>query len=73
MKIILTIFAALLSVTASSSLIIDAEARGADEPCSYLHPSWSINPNTGIVIKEMIEDKEENLVRNAKTNQIIIM
>ena len=48
MKIILTIFAALLSVTASSSLIIDAEARGADEPCSYLHPSWSINPNTGI-------------------------
>ena len=48
MKIILTIFAALLSVTASSSLIIEAEARGADEPCSYLHPSWSINPNTGI-------------------------
>ena len=48
MKIILTIFTALLSVTASSSLIIEAEARGADEPCSYLHPSWSINPNTGI-------------------------
>ena len=48
MKIILTIFASLLSVTASSSLIIEAEARGADEPCSYLHPSWSINPNTGI-------------------------
>ena len=48
MKILLTIFTALLSVTASSSLIIDAEARGADEPCSYLHPSWSINPNTGI-------------------------
>ena len=48
MKILLTIFTALLSVTASSSLIIEAEARGADEPCSYLHPSWSINPNTGI-------------------------
>ena len=50
MKIILTVFffAALLSVTTSSSLIIEAEARGADEPCSYLHKSWSINPNTGI-------------------------
>ena len=25
-----------------------AEARSADEPCSYLHKSWKINPSTGI-------------------------
>ena len=50
MKVIptISIFASLVMVTASSSMIIEAEARGADEPCSYLHPSWSINPNTGI-------------------------
>ncbi len=31
-----------------TSVANSAEARSADEPCSYLHKSWKINPSTGI-------------------------
>ena len=41
-------FLVLLLVMTSFAFLNSAEARSADEPCSYLHKSWQINPNTGI-------------------------
>ncbi len=49
MNVVLVIcFVTALLLATTPSLVMEAEARSADEPCSYLHKSWQINPNTGI-------------------------
>ena len=47
-----------------------AEARSADEPCSYLHKSWKINPSTGICGPSIIHKSSsaQNYPMNNPTN-----
>ena len=51
---------------------MDAEARSADEPCSYLHKSWQINPNTGIcgptIINSSSSAPTQNYAVSSSTN-----
>ena len=51
---------------------MEAEGRSADEPCSYLHKSWQINPNTGIcgptIINSSVSAPTQNYAVSSSTN-----
>jgi hypothetical protein len=63
-------FLVLLLVMTSFAFLNSAEARSADEPCSYLHKSWKINPNTGICGPSIIHKSSsaQNYATNNPTN-----
>ena len=55
----------------SFAFLNSAEARSADEPCSYLHKSWKINPSTGIcgpTIVHKSSSSAQNYAVNNPTN-----
>ena len=56
----------------SFAFLNSAEARSADEPCSYLHKSWQINPNTGIcgptIINSSVSAPTQNYAVSSSTN-----
>ena len=55
----------------SFAFLNSAEARSADEPCSYLHKSWQINPSTGICGPTIINKSSsspQNYAMNNPTN-----
>jgi len=60
-------FVTALLLATTPSLVMEAEARSADEPCSYLHKSWQINPNTGICGPTII-NKSSSSAQNYATN-----
>ena len=49
---------------------MEAEGRSADEPCSYLHKSWQINPSTGICGPTIVHKSSsaQNYAMNNPTN-----
>ncbi len=53
MKVVLAIcFVTALLLATTPSLVMEAEARSADEPCSYLHPEkYHRDPDTGLCHK----------------------
>ena len=51
----------------SFAFLNSAEARSADEPCSYLHKSWQINPSTGICGPTII-NKSSSSAQNYAVN-----
>ena len=64
-------FLVLLLVMTSFAFLNSAEARSADEPCSYLHKSWQINPSTGICGPTIINKSSssaQNYAMNNPTN-----
>ena len=65
-------FVTALLLATTPSLVMEAEARSADEPCSYLHKSWQINPNTGIcgptIINSSVSAPTQNYATNNPTN-----
>ena len=68
MKVVLaSCFVTALLLTTTPSLVMEAEGRSADEPCSYLHKSWQINPNTGICGPTII-NKSSSSAQNYATN-----
>ena len=68
MNVVLVIcFVTALLLATTPSLVMEAEARSADEPCSYLHKSWQINPNTGICGPTII-NKSSSSAQNYATN-----
>ena len=73
MKVVLAIcFVTALLLATTPSLVMEAEARSADEPCSYLHKSWQINPNTGIcgptIINSSVSAPTQNYAVSSSTN-----
>ena len=73
MKVVLAIcFVTALLLATTPSLVMEAEARSADEPCSYLHKSWQINPNTGIcgptIINSSSSAPTQNYAVSSSTN-----
>ena len=54
----------------SFAFLNSAEARSADEPCSYLHKSWQINPSTGICGPTIVHKSSsaQNYAMNNPTN-----
>ena len=73
LKVILAIcFVTALLLATTPSLVMEAEARSADEPCSYLHKSWQINPNTGIcgptIINSSVSAPTQNYAVSSSTN-----
>ena len=62
-----TVFLVLLLVMTSFAFLNSAEARSADEPCSYLHKSWQINPSTGICGPTIVH-KSSSSAQNYATN-----
>ena len=65
-----TVFLVLLLVMTSFAFLNSAEARSADEPCSYLHKSWQINPSTGICGPTIVHKSSsaQNYATNNPTN-----
>ena len=63
-------FLVLLLVMTSFAFLNSAEARSADEPCSYLHKSWQINPSTGICGPTIVHKSSsaQNYAMNNPTN-----
>ena len=68
MKVVLAIcFVTALLLATTPSLMVEAEGRSADEPCSYLHKSWQINPSTGVCGPTII-NKSSSSAQNYATN-----
>jgi hypothetical protein len=65
-------FVTALLLATTPFLVTEAEARSADEPCSYLHKSWQINPNTGIcgptIINSSVSAPTQNYAVSSSTN-----
>ena len=73
MKVVLAIcFVTALLLATTPSLVMEAEGRSADDPCSYLHKSWQINPNTGIcgptIINSSSSAPTQNYAVSSSTN-----